>query len=82
MAHAREREQFGRPIGDFQAIAHMPADMHTAVDAARLLAYGAATLVAQGRPARQEVAMAKLFGSETFADVRTRACRCSAATPP
>ncbi|MFR9802088.1 acyl-CoA dehydrogenase family protein [Pseudonocardia sp. RS010] len=72
LAHARGREQFGRPIGDFQAIAHMLADMQTAVDAARLLTYRAATLVAQGRPARQEVAMAKLFGSETFVDVANK----------
>ncbi|MBN9097798.1 MULTISPECIES: acyl-CoA dehydrogenase family protein [unclassified Pseudonocardia] len=72
LAYARGREQFGRPIGDFQAIAHMLADMQTAVDAARLLTYRAATLVAQGRPARQEVAMAKLFGSETFVDVANK----------
>ena len=50
----------------------MLADMQTAVDAARLLTYRAATLVAQGRPARQEVAMAKLFGSETFVDVANK----------
>jgi alkylation response protein AidB-like acyl-CoA dehydrogenase len=72
LAYAKERKQFGRPIGDFQAIAHMLADMQTAVDASRLLTYRAATLVAAGKPARQEVAMAKLFGSETFVDVANK----------
>lgn len=72
LTYAKQRRQFGRPVGDFQAIAHMLADMQTAVDAARLLTYRAATLVAQGRPARQEVAMAKLFGSETFIDVANK----------
>lgn len=72
LTYAKQRRQFGRPVGDFQAIAHMLADMQTAVDAARLLTYRAATLVAQGRPARQEVAMAKLFGSETFVDVANK----------
>jgi alkylation response protein AidB-like acyl-CoA dehydrogenase len=69
LAHAREREQFGRPIGDFQAIAHMLADMQTEVDAARLLTYRAAWLTSRGKPARTEVSMAKLFGSEMFARV-------------
>ncbi|MBX6377838.1 MAG: acyl-CoA dehydrogenase family protein [Clostridia bacterium] len=69
LAYAQQREQFGRRIGDFQAIAHMLADMQTAVDAARLLTYRAAWLVAEGKPALKEVSMAKLFGSETFAQV-------------
>ena len=64
--YAKEREQFGQPIGKFQAIAHMLADMQTDVDAARLLTYRAAFLIAKGRPALKEVSMAKLFGSEAL----------------
>jgi alkylation response protein AidB-like acyl-CoA dehydrogenase len=68
-AYAKERVQFGKPIGDFQAIAHMLADMQTEVDAARLLAYNAAGRVSRGLDALREVSMAKLFGSETYAKV-------------
>lgn len=66
LAYAKEREQFGRRIGDFQAIAHMLADMQTEVDAARLLTYRAAWVLDQGRDALLEISMAKLFGSEAF----------------
>jgi len=67
LQHAKERVQFGRPIGTFQAIGHMLADMQTEVDAARLLTYRAAWMIDQGIPCMKEVSMAKLFGSETFA---------------
>jgi alkylation response protein AidB-like acyl-CoA dehydrogenase len=63
-AYAREREQFGRPIGDFQAIQWKLADMATEIDAARLLTYRAAWLKQQGRPHTVEGAKAKLFASE------------------
>ena len=69
LSHAREREQFGRPIGSFQAIAHLLADMQTDVDATRLLAYRAAWLLAQGRPCLREVSIAKLHASETYVRV-------------
>ncbi|RJP58679.1 MAG: acyl-CoA dehydrogenase [Deltaproteobacteria bacterium] len=65
--HAKQRVQFGRPIGTFQAIGHMLADMQTEVDAARLLTYRAAWMVEQGIPCIREVSMAKLFGSESLA---------------
>ncbi|MDY7032754.1 MAG: acyl-CoA dehydrogenase family protein [Thermodesulfobacteriota bacterium] len=65
--HAKQRVQFGRPIGTFQAIGHMLADMQTEVDAARLLTYRAAWMIDQGMPCMREVSMAKLFGSETLA---------------
>ena len=67
--HAKEREQFGRPIGSFQAIGHMLADMQTDVDAARLLVYRAAWMLGQGISCMKEVSMAKLFGSETYARI-------------
>ena len=62
--YAQEREQFGRPIGDFQAIQWKLADMATEIDAARLLTYRAAWLKQQGRPHTAEGAKAKLFTSE------------------
>ena len=67
LEHAKQRVQFGRPIGTFQAIGHMLADMQTEVDAARLLTYRAAWMIEQGIPCSREVSMAKLFGSETLA---------------
>ena len=63
-AYAQEREQFGRRIGDFQAIQWKLADMATEIDAARLLTYRAAWLKQQGRPHTAEGAKAKLFASE------------------
>ncbi|OGA37327.1 MAG: hypothetical protein A3G80_11660 [Betaproteobacteria bacterium RIFCSPLOWO2_12_FULL_62_13b] len=69
LQYAKERKQFGRPIGEFQSIAHMLADMQTEVDAARMLMWRAAWLLAQGRDALREISMAKLFGSETYVKV-------------
>jgi alkylation response protein AidB-like acyl-CoA dehydrogenase len=62
--YAQEREQFGRRIGDFQAIQWKLADMSTEIDAARLLIYRAAWLKQEGRPHAAEGAKAKLFASE------------------
>ncbi|MDY6880337.1 MAG: acyl-CoA dehydrogenase family protein [Desulfatiglans sp.] len=67
LKHAKEREQFGRPIGSFQAIGHMLADMQTDVDAARMLTYRAAWMYDNNTPCMKEVSMAKLFGSEMYA---------------
>ena len=63
-AYAQEREQFGRRIGEFQAIQWKLADMTTEIDAARLLTYRAAWLKQEGRPHTAEGAKAKLFASE------------------
>ena len=68
-AYAKERIQFGRPIGSFQAIAHMIADMATEVDAARMLTWRACWLVSTGQAALREITMAKLFAAETYAKV-------------
>jgi alkylation response protein AidB-like acyl-CoA dehydrogenase len=64
--YAKERRQFGQPIGNFQALTHALADLQTEVDAARLLVYRASYLADEGRPALREAAMAKLFASETY----------------
>jgi short-chain 2-methylacyl-CoA dehydrogenase len=62
--YAKEREQFGRPIGSFQAVQFKLADMATEIEAARGLVYSAAWLKDQGRPFAKEAAMAKLFTGE------------------
>jgi alkylation response protein AidB-like acyl-CoA dehydrogenase len=63
-SYALERKQFGKPIGDFQAIQHKLANMSMEIDAARLLVLRAAWLKEQGRPHTEEGAKAKLFASE------------------
>jgi alkylation response protein AidB-like acyl-CoA dehydrogenase len=63
-AYSLERRQFGKRIGDFQAIQWKLADMATEIDAARLLVYRAAWLKQEGRPHTEEGAKAKLFASE------------------
>ncbi len=62
--YARERQAFGKPIADLQAIQWMLADMATQIEAARTLLYKAAWLKDQGRPYSMEASMAKLFATE------------------
>jgi alkylation response protein AidB-like acyl-CoA dehydrogenase len=69
LAYAKERKQFGRPIGNFQSIAHLLADMQTEVEAARSLMYRAAWMVDAGKNAMNEINMAKLFASEVYVKV-------------
>ena len=68
--YSKERQQFGRPISQFQAIQWKLADMATEIEAARLLTLRAASLRDRGLPTTKEAAMAKLFASE----VGMRAC--------
>ena len=63
--YAKERKQFGRPIGSFQIIQHYCADMATDVDGARLSTYQAACMINDGLSCVQEVAVAKAWASET-----------------
>jgi alkylation response protein AidB-like acyl-CoA dehydrogenase len=67
--YAKERRQFDRPIGSFQGVAFMIADMATQIDAARLMVYRAAWLKDAGKPYSTEAAMAKLFASEVSRQV-------------
>lgn len=69
LRHASERKQFGRPIGSFQAIAHMLADMQTGTAAARALMWQAAARLSAGKDALKEITMAKLFASENYVAV-------------
>ena len=63
--YAKERVQFGRPIGSFQAIQHKAADMVTDVDGARFIMYRAAWSVAENEPdAEMQVSMAKAWVSD------------------
>jgi alkylation response protein AidB-like acyl-CoA dehydrogenase len=68
-AYAKERKQFGRPIGEFQGVAFKIADMATTIDAARLMTYRAAWLKDRGKPYTTEAAMAKMYASEVARDV-------------
>lgn len=67
--HLRTREQYGKPLGAFQALQYRMLDLVMALDHARLLTYHAAWVVAQGLDADREVAMAKGAVSATYADV-------------
>jgi alkylation response protein AidB-like acyl-CoA dehydrogenase len=63
-AYAGEREQFGRPIAQFQAVQEKLVDMATEIEAARILVWKAAWEKDQGRPFAKTAAMAKLFSGE------------------
>ena len=73
LAYAKERQQFGQPIAEFQGIQWMLADMATQVDAARLLTYRAAYLKDEGLPFIKEASMAKVFAAEMAMFVTSKA---------
>jgi butyryl-CoA dehydrogenase len=62
--YAKEREQFGRPIGSFQLVQAMIADMRVQTDAARMLVWRAGFLKDEGRPSTTETSIAKLYATE------------------
>jgi len=64
IAYTRERKQFGKAIGEFQAVQHQIARAATDIEAARLLVYNAARLRDAKRPFLTEAAMCKIFSSE------------------
>jgi alkylation response protein AidB-like acyl-CoA dehydrogenase len=71
--YSKEREQFGKPISQFQAIAFKLADMATEIEAAELLTYRAAALKNAGQKVTTEGAMAKLYASEVCVRVANEA---------
>src|SRR5205814_2244288 len=71
--YAKDREQFDKPLGAFQAIAHYLADAATTVDGAETLVFEAAWAKAVGRSIDQLAPMAKLFACRTFRDVTATA---------
>lgn len=67
--YAKDRKQFDKPLGAFQAISHYLADAATAVDGGKTLVYEAAWARATGRPIARLAPMAKLFACQTWRDV-------------
>jgi alkylation response protein AidB-like acyl-CoA dehydrogenase len=66
VAYARERKQFGQPIGSFQAVSHRIVDMKLRLETARLLLYRLGWLRGRGRVSPAEASMVKLYVSECF----------------
>jgi len=73
IAYAKDRKQFDKPIGDYQAIQWMLADSKVELDAAGLLTYRAASLADRNLPYAREASMAKLYASEAASRVCNRA---------
>ena len=72
LRYVQEREQFGRPVADFQGVQFQLAEMATDIEASRLLVYNAARLKDQGTRFLREGAMAKMFASRTAQAVSSR----------
>ena len=64
LRYSQQRHQFGKPLSKFQVLRHRLAEDATAVEAARLLVYSAATKIARGERALKEVSMAKVFAAD------------------
>ena len=64
--YAKTRKQFGRAIGEFQAISHKLADMKVMLDLSRMLVYRYAWLLTQGKATRHDAAVVKLYAAESY----------------
>lgn len=71
--YAKDREQFDKPLGAFQALAHDLANAKTATDGATLLGYQAAWAASEGRDVTKLAPMAKLFACDTYRDTTAMA---------
>ena len=71
--YVRQREQFGRPLAEFQGLQWMIADMRVAISAAQALVYKAAANAGDGFPDMNEAAQAKIFAAETANNVTNQA---------
>jgi alkylation response protein AidB-like acyl-CoA dehydrogenase len=79
VAYVKQRTQFGRPVGAFQAVQHHCANMAIDVEGSRHMAYQAAWRVSEGWPAQREVAMAKAWVSGAYQRVCAAAHQCHGA---
>jgi len=77
LAYAKSRKQFGRPIGQFQAISHKLADMKVMLDVSRTLVYRFAWLLSQGQATRSDAAVLKLYTGEPTRRYPISDCRFS-----
>ena len=75
VAYSKERVQYERPIGAFQALQHKMADMWTAMETSRYLVYEVAWMESEGLPCAKEVSMAKAYVNEVYKDVAKWAVR-------
>ena len=75
VAYLKERVQYERPIGAFQALQHLMANMWTSMQTARYLVYQAAWMESEGQPAAKEVSLAKAYINEAYKDVAQWAIR-------
>ncbi len=73
LAYVKDRKQFGKPIGEFQAIQFKLADMATQIHHARLAVYSAGRLRQEGKPFKIEASMVKLFATEMAVDIAREA---------
>ncbi|SMB22683.1 Acyl-CoA dehydrogenase domain protein [Sterolibacterium denitrificans] len=71
--YSKDRKQFDKPLGQFQALAHYMSDATTTVDGARMLVYEAAWAHSVGKDTARLAPMAKLFACKTFRDVTSMA---------
>ena len=77
--YAKQRTQFGRPVGSFQAVQHHCSNMATDVEGSRHIAYQAAWRISESLPADREVAMAKVWVSGAYQRVCATAHQCHGA---
>jgi alkylation response protein AidB-like acyl-CoA dehydrogenase len=75
VAYAKERSQYDRPVGAFQALQHKMADMWTAMQTSRYLVYKTAWMESNGLPCAKEASMAKAYVNEVYKDVSKWAVR-------
>ena len=75
VAYSKERVQYDRPIGAFQALQHVMADMWTSMETAKYLVYEAAWMESEGVPCAKEVSMAKAYVNEAYKYVSKWAVR-------
>jgi alkylation response protein AidB-like acyl-CoA dehydrogenase len=71
--YSKDREQFDKPLGAFQALSHYMADSKTAIDGAKVLVYEAAWAHSKGRPLSSLAPMAKMFACDTYRDTTAMA---------